>query len=74
MRRISQHLWCRSRLATSAAFAPAKKLELRSGDVVVMRGAARRIFHGVEKIYPETSDLLPGGGRINLTLLRVTRL
>ncbi len=52
---------------------PAKKLELRSGDVVVMDGPARLIFHGVDKIYPGTSDLLPGGGRINLTLRRVTR-
>ena len=52
---------------------PAKKLELRSGDVVVMGGPARLIFHGVDRIYPGTSDLLPGGGRINLTLRRVRR-
>ena len=52
---------------------PSQKLELRSGDVIVMGGPARLIFHGVEKIYPKTSDLLPGGGRINLTLRRVTR-
>ena len=29
---------------------PAKKLELRSGDILVMGGAARLMFHGVEKI------------------------
>jgi DNA oxidative demethylase len=52
---------------------PAKRLELRSGDVTVMGGQARLIFHGVDRIYPDTSDLLPGGGRINLTLRRVTR-
>jgi DNA oxidative demethylase len=52
---------------------PAKKLEVRSGDVVVMGGPARLIFHGVDRIYPGTSDLLPGGGRINLTLRRVRR-
>lgn len=52
---------------------PAKRVELRSGDVVVMGGASRLIFHGVDKIYPGTSDLLPGGGRINLTLRRVSR-
>jgi DNA oxidative demethylase len=52
---------------------PAKKLELHSGDVVVMGGAARLIFHGVDKIFPGSSGLLPDGGRINLTLRRVTR-
>jgi alkylated DNA repair protein (DNA oxidative demethylase) len=52
---------------------PAKKLELRSGDIVVMGGPARLTFHGVDKIFPGTSRLLLGGGRINLTLRRVTR-
>ena len=52
---------------------PAKKLELHSGDVVVMGGPARMMFHGVDKIHAGTSSLLPGGGRINLTLRRVTR-
>jgi alkylated DNA repair protein (DNA oxidative demethylase) len=52
---------------------PAKKLQLCSGDVLVLGGAARLMFHGVDKIFPDTSRLLPGGGRINLTLRRVTR-
>ncbi|MFZ3326143.1 MAG: alpha-ketoglutarate-dependent dioxygenase AlkB [Methylocella sp.] len=52
---------------------PPKKLELRSGDILVMGGAARLMFHGVEKIFPGSSSLLAGGGRINLTLRRVTR-
>jgi alkylated DNA repair protein (DNA oxidative demethylase) len=52
---------------------PAKKLELCSGDIVVMGGAARLLFHGVDKIFAGSSGLLPGGGRINLTLRRVTR-
>jgi alkylated DNA repair protein (DNA oxidative demethylase) len=51
----------------------AKKLELCSGDIVVMGGAARLMFHGVDKIFAGSSSLLPGGGRINLTLRRVTR-
>ncbi|MGA7117544.1 MAG: alpha-ketoglutarate-dependent dioxygenase AlkB, partial [Hyphomicrobium sp.] len=29
---------------------------------------------GIDRILPGTSDLVPGGGRINLTLRRVTRL
>ena len=48
---------------------------LSSGDVVVLGGASRRFFHGVDRIYPGTSTLLPdpfGPGRINLTLRRVT--
>ncbi len=52
-------------------------LVLSSGDVVVLGGAARRCYHGVDRIYPGTSTLLPpdafsGGGRINLTMRRVT--
>jgi DNA oxidative demethylase len=45
---------------------------LRSGDVVVMRDAARRAFHGIDRVRPGGSTLLPKGGRINLTLRVVT--
>ncbi len=45
---------------------------LSSGDVVVMGGAARLTYHGVDRTKPGTSRLLPDGGRINLTL-RVAR-
>lgn len=48
-------------------------IRLRSGDVVVLGGAGRLAFHGVDRIYPATSALLKRGGRINLTLRRVTR-
>jgi alkylated DNA repair protein (DNA oxidative demethylase) len=41
---------------------------LTSGDVVVMGGPARLAFHGVDRIRPGSSRLLPKGGRINLTL------
>lgn len=41
---------------------------LRSGDVVVMGGAARLRHHGVDRIRFGSSTLLPKGGRINLTL------
>ncbi|MFD0859696.1 alpha-ketoglutarate-dependent dioxygenase AlkB family protein [Roseovarius aquimarinus] len=40
---------------------------LRSGDVVVMGGAARLTYHGVDRIRFGSSTLLKGGGRINLT-------
>lgn len=45
---------------------------LKSGDVVVLGGEGRLAFHGVDRIYPMTSALLKNGGRINLTLRRVT--
>ncbi|WP_421784604.1 alpha-ketoglutarate-dependent dioxygenase AlkB family protein [Hyphobacterium sp.] len=56
---------------------PARKgkthsLIVSSGDVVVLGGDARRCYHGVDRIYPGTSTLVPGGGRINLTLRRVS--
>ncbi|MGA3308125.1 MAG: alpha-ketoglutarate-dependent dioxygenase AlkB [Xanthobacteraceae bacterium] len=52
---------------------PTRTFRLSSGDVLVLGGAARLAFHGVDRIYPGTSSLLPEGGRINLTLRRVTR-
>lgn len=51
---------------------PKRRLILKSGDVVVLGGAARMAYHGVDRIHPETSDLLPEGGRFNLTMRRVT--
>jgi alkylated DNA repair protein (DNA oxidative demethylase) len=50
-----------------------QSFRLRSGDVVVLGGEGRLAFHGVDRIYPSTSTLLKNGGRINLTLRRVTR-
>ena len=35
-------------------------------------GASRLCYHGVDRILPGSSTLLPEGGRINLTLRRVT--
>lgn len=51
---------------------PTRSFELRSGDAVVLGGDARLAFHGVDRIIPGTSTLLPEGGRFNLTLRRVT--
>jgi DNA oxidative demethylase len=46
---------------------------LESGDVVIIGGPSRLAFHGVDRIYPATSALLKNGGRINLTMRRVTK-
>lgn len=45
-----------------------ESLWLRSGDVVVMGGAARPAYHGVDRIKFGSSPLLTKGGRLNLTL------
>lgn len=47
-------------------------LKLKSGDIVLLAGKSRLAFHGVTRTYPGTSTLLKNGGRINLTLRRVT--
>jgi alkylated DNA repair protein (DNA oxidative demethylase) len=52
---------------------PTRKLELESGDVVVLGGEDRLAYHGIDRILPGTSRLLPEGGRFNLTLRRVTK-
>lgn len=52
---------------------PTRKIELKSGDVFVLGGEDRLAYHGIDRILPGTSDLLPEGGRFNLTLRRVTK-
>lgn len=47
---------------------PTLSMPLASGDVVVLAGTARLAYHGVDRIRAGSSDLLPDGGRINLTL------
>lgn len=49
---------------------PTRSLRLASGDVCLLAGASRRFFHAVDRILPGSSRLIPGGGRINLTLRR----
>jgi alkylated DNA repair protein (DNA oxidative demethylase) len=47
---------------------PSSSVLLESGDVVLFGGLARLAYHGVDRIRPGSSRLLPEGGRINLTL------
>jgi DNA oxidative demethylase len=49
---------------------PTRSVRLASGDVCRLSGPARLAFHGVDRILPGSSRLVPGGGRINLTLRR----
>ena len=50
-----------------------RTLKLESGDVLTFGGAARRMFHGIDRVLGGSSSLIAGGGRINLTLRRVTK-
>lgn len=52
---------------------PTRSLRLQSGDALVLSGPARLVFHGVDRILGGSSALIEAGGRINLTLRRVTR-
>ncbi|MGB3386746.1 MAG: alpha-ketoglutarate-dependent dioxygenase AlkB [Pseudaminobacter sp.] len=63
---------CLFRVGGSRRDDPTTSIRLRSGDVVILGGESRLSFHGVDRIYPATSTLLKNGGRINLTLRRVT--
>ena len=49
-----------------------QSIKLHSGDIMIIGGESRLCFHGVDRIYHNTSNLLKEGGRINLTLRRVT--
>lgn len=60
------------RIGGSLRSDPTRSVRLASGDVCMLGGASRRFYHGVDRILPGTSRLLPKGGRINLTLRRVT--
>lgn len=51
---------------------PTRSVRLASGDVCLLGGPSRRAYHGVDRVMPGTSRLLPKGGRINLTVRRVT--
>ena len=51
---------------------PTRSLKLSSGDVCRLSGPARLAFHGVDRILPGSSGLVPGGGRVNITLRRAS--
>ncbi len=51
---------------------PTRSVRLASGDVCMLAGPSRRAYHGVDRILNGSSSLLPKGGRLNLTLRRVS--
>ncbi|HUF56972.1 MAG TPA: alpha-ketoglutarate-dependent dioxygenase AlkB [Thermohalobaculum sp.] len=58
----------RFRIGGTERGGPTDSLILGSGDVLVMGGPARLAYHGIDRVYWGEGDLLPDGGRINLTL------
>jgi DNA oxidative demethylase len=61
------------RIGSAARGGKTQSVTLASGDVIAFGGAARLAYHGIDRIRPGTSRLLPGGGRLSLTLRRVAR-
>jgi alkylated DNA repair protein (DNA oxidative demethylase) len=59
------------RIGGSARGGKTVSVPLASGDVIAFGGTARLAYHGIDRIRPGTSRLLPGGGRLSLTLRRV---
>ena len=49
---------------------PTRSIRLASGDVCALTGRARLARHGIDRLIAGSSTLVPGGGRINLTLRR----
>lgn len=45
-----------------------ESLWLKSGDVAVLEDETRLAYHGIDRVRWGTSRLIPGGGRINLTM------
>ncbi len=60
------------RIGGTARSGKTVSVSLASGDVIVFGGPSRLAYHGIDRIRPGTSRLVPGGGRISLTLRRVT--
>lgn len=58
------------RLGGASRRDPTASVRLASGDVCVLAGPARLAHHGIDRVLSGSSRLVPGGGRINLTLRR----
>jgi alkylated DNA repair protein (DNA oxidative demethylase) len=58
------------RIGETSRSGPTTSLKLNSGDVCLLAGPARLAFHGVDRVLGGSSTVVPGGGRLNLTLRR----
>ncbi len=60
------------RIGGTTRQSPPRRFTLRSGDAIVFGGIARLAYHGIDRVIANSCSLVPGGGRINLTLRRVS--
>lgn len=56
------------RLGATTRGGSTTSMKLHSGDVCVLAGPARLAFHGIDRVLEGSSTVVPGGGRLNLTL------
>ena len=61
------------RLGGASRRGATKSVTLHSGTALILAGEARMAYHGISRVMAGTSRLLCGGGRLNLTLRRVTK-
>lgn len=52
---------------------PTSSVRLASGDVILFGGVARLAWHGIDRVVTGSSRLVPGGGRLSLTLRKVAQ-
>lgn len=60
------------RIGGQSRRSPSRPTWLASGDVCILAGEDRLAFHGIERVLAGTSAVVPGGGRLNLTLRRAS--
>ena len=65
---------CLFRIGTTEKQGKTHSIRLNSGDVIMFGGKARLAYHGVDRIYPNTSTLLKVPHRVNLTLRRISSI
>ena len=58
------------RIGGTTRSGPTTSLKLNSGDVCLLADEARLAFHGVDRVLEGSSTVIPGGGRLNLTMRR----
>jgi alkylated DNA repair protein (DNA oxidative demethylase) len=61
------------RLGGTTRRGPTSSVTLHSGTALLLAGESRLAYHGISKVLAGSSRLLAGGGRLNLTLRRVTK-
>lgn len=59
------------RIGGTTRQAPTRSVPLASGDTILFGGPARLAFHGIDRVTAGSSRLIPGGGRLSLTLRKV---